>query len=263
MTTAKPGSEELAHANQGGLAGLAKAFANLPRKLKTGLIGVARTGPIIDRHCEDAGRLLAQAMDLGAFPGNGSLADLRARYFDKGDPCTFFWVAVRKWLAAEWRHAFATPMLGLTARHLETACDLLAELLENISLNNPRPSTPANAERLAQAAGASKGMPRREANIEARKHLEQNPDAKARDVAKAIGCALGMVSKLPAWQAVQEQRMRGKKPKAAKVVNLTSKMEAVTGREESPLCKLIAEQEADAEPSPLDDGVRAKVYRRR
>lgn len=110
-----------------------------------------------------------------------------------------------------------------------------------------------------------------EANIKARDFLRQSPNATSRELATGIGCASGLVSKLPAWRAVKEQRDKGRQPKKAAAVALTPKMGQVVGIEDEALSKLISEQEADAEPSPLqaaaDDRVgaprRAKVYRKR
>ncbi len=108
-----------------------------------------------------------------------------------------------------------------------------------------------------------------EANIKARAFLQANPNATVRELAADIGCSTGFVSQLPAWKAVQEQRDRGRQPKRAKVVSLTPKLQRTAGVEDASLAKLIDEQEADAEPSPLKDDPRrdgsprrAKVYRK-
>jgi hypothetical protein len=52
------------------------------------------------------------------------------------------------------------------------------------------------------------------------------------------------VPKLTAWQAVQDERKQGRKPKSPAIVSLSSKMEAIAGLESDPLKRLIAEQEA-------------------
>jgi hypothetical protein len=110
-----------------------------------------------------------------------------------------------------------------------------------------------------------------EANIKARDFLREHPDATARELAAGVGCSTGLVSQLPAWQAVKEQRDKGRQPKKAATVALTPKMEQVVGVEDEALTKLISEQEADAEPSPLFDDAadvregaprRAKIYRK-
>lgn len=95
-------------------------------------------------------------------------------------------------------------------------------------------------------------MTRDEANVKAREYLRSNPTATARELSDSIGCALGMVPNLPAWQAVQERLATGRKPKA---VSLTSRLEASIGESDETLERLIAEQEADmrTDPSPFDD----------
>ena len=126
---------------------------------------------------------------------------------------------------------------------------------------------PAHGANNAAHAKLTKG----EANIKAREFLRENPNATARELATGIGCSSGLVSKLPAWQAVTEQRDKGRQPKKAVTVALTSKMEQAIGVEDEALIKLINEQQADAEPSPLQDDAadnrpgaprRAKVYRK-
>jgi len=110
-----------------------------------------------------------------------------------------------------------------------------------------------------------------EANIKARDFLRQHPDATSRELAKGVGCSTGLVSQLPAWKAVKEQRDKGRQPKKAGTMALTPKMEQVVGVGDEALAKLISEQEADAEPSPLVNDAagdrtgaprRAKIYRK-
>jgi hypothetical protein len=128
---------------------------------------------------------------------------------------------------------------------------------------------------LLQAAGggtlARPKASKDEANIKAREFLRQNPNATSRELATGIGCSSGLVSKLPAWQAVKEQRDKGRQPKKSGNVSLTPAMERTIGVEDESLAKLIREQDADAEPSPLQDDSaddrhgaprRAKIYRK-
>jgi hypothetical protein len=112
----------------------------------------------------------------------------------------------------------------------------------------------ASAHRRNEARPRAKRptLRKEEANILAREHLKENPTATARQLATAIGCSLGMIPRLPAWQAVQEQRAKGRQPKKSTAVSLTDRMQRVAGTTDDPLAKLIAEQEADAEPSPLE-----------
>jgi hypothetical protein len=108
-----------------------------------------------------------------------------------------------------------------------------------------------------------RGMPKHEANIQIRTYLAKNPNATARQVASAVGCSAGAVCKSPAWKAVREVRQEGRQPKTPKAIALSTPMEKVIGHEDGELKKLIEEQRADAEPSPLDDASRPRVYRGR
>jgi hypothetical protein len=83
---------------------------------------------------------------------------------------------------------------------------------------------------------------RAEYNVKAREYLKEHPLAKARDLAAAIGCGLGTVPKLPAWQAVLGERRKGRVPKC---VTLTDKLEATVGEEDAELQRLMKEQETD------------------
>ena len=122
-----------------------------------------------------------------------------------------------------------------------------------------------------QSSPAKPKLRRAEANVKARDYLKDNPEATAREVAEGIGCSLGMVPKLPAWKAVYEQRVKGRQPKP-RTVSLTTKLQRATGVEDESLKKLIAEQEADFEASPLEENVpdgrdagaprQARVYRK-
>lgn len=75
-----------------------------------------------------------------------------------------------------------------------------------------------------------------------------------REWAQAIGCSEGLVTRLPFWQQTMDQTGRGKagKAPAPKAVSLTKNLEAVVGDQDDNLRKLIEEQQADMEPSPLD-----------
>jgi hypothetical protein len=75
----------------------------------------------------------------------------------------------------------------------------------------------------------------------------------ARQWAKEIGCSPGLVTELPLWQQTMRRSGRGRKG-AAPAPKVQSLNEATTGEgvNEEVLEKLIAEQEADREPSPLD-----------
>jgi hypothetical protein len=78
--------------------------------------------------------------------------------------------------------------------------------------------------------------------------------------ARAIGCHLKTWRKTPFYQAAQKKRPRTtrKQPKTARkqsgkrAVAFTETVEAVTGREDEELKRLLGDQEADYEPSPLE-----------
>lgn len=106
-----------------------------------------------------------------------------------------------------------------------------------------------------QAKPARPRISKAEATVKAREFLLQRPDATVREVAAAVGCAVGTVSGLTPWKAVNEQRKQGRKPRS---VALTDKMLAVTGSDDE-LARLIAEHKADDELSPVDPP-RVKVY---
>lgn len=121
-------------------------------------------------------------------------------------------------------------------------------------------STPENrtgamivARKLDYAAEARPAMSCEEANAKARELLKADAafaDKSQRDWSREIGCSVGLVCKLPMWRAVMKRRPKGRKPKA---VALTDKLEATIGKDDEALQDLIGEQQADDEPSPLED----------
>jgi hypothetical protein len=100
-----------------------------------------------------------------------------------------------------------------------------------------------------------------EANAAARVHLRRNPKLAARELAAKIGCSSGLVCKLPAWQAVEQKRKSLRGSKRPKAVRLPKNGDIGEGRsnraaqrdKDLVLNELIAEQNADYEPSPLED----------
>jgi hypothetical protein len=70
--------------------------------------------------------------------------------------------------------------------------------------------------------------------------------------AKAIGCSTGLVSALPFWKACQKKIGKVNAAKKPKVVALTDVVAATVGQLDPELERLISEQQADSEPSPLD-----------
>lgn len=83
-------------------------------------------------------------------------------------------------------------------------------------------------------------------------------------------CSIATVKATPLWRNTMEQTGRGKtRGKTPKAVGFTGNMEAVvgTGKRDEILNGLIAQQEADYEPSPVDDDLPAmcrqpKIHKR-
>ncbi len=73
-----------------------------------------------------------------------------------------------------------------------------------------------------------------------------------REWADAIGCSAGLITYLPFWREVAKETGRARRGKAPRVVSLTQKVLAVTADPHAELVRLVSEQEADAEPSPLE-----------
>jgi hypothetical protein len=79
-----------------------------------------------------------------------------------------------------------------------------------------------------------------------------------REMAKNLGCSTGLIAKTKSWEALMIRRRSGLPAPSPSVVTLSDEMQAIgigsdVGDEVSPLDRLIAEQEADCDPSPLDD----------
>ena len=129
---------------------------------------------------------------------------------------------------------------------VELVTDAWAQALERIA--DTLESTAKQADK--RPAKTSKGIAVEEANVLARVYLRKHPKAHARDLVKGIGCSLGLVSKLPAWQAVLGEREKGRAPKALTAVSLPEKSSAacyVVGDANTILNKLAAEQKADGQ----------------
>ena len=90
---------------------------------------------------------------------------------------------------------------------------------------------------------------RDEANIRARAYLAEHATKRrvsTRELAEAIGCAVGLVPKLPVWIAYQEGLKAHAPAAAPRAVSLTEGVLCNEGREDEELQRLIAEQEAEA-----------------
>jgi hypothetical protein len=88
-------------------------------------------------------------------------------------------------------------------------------------------------------------------------------DSSVREWAKTIGCSEGSVCKLPLWQEIMKRTGRGRKEQGTspKAISLTNKLEATLIPEKDELRRLIAEQEADKEPSPFEPGFSVREYK--
>jgi hypothetical protein len=142
-------------------------------------------------------------------------------------------------------------------RFLDAGCEVPCHLAHLVNLPSealpPGPGVPEKAE-------SNAGVTREKANKRAMELAQADPsfvDRTQREWARAIGCSDGLVAQLPFWQATMERTGRGKPKSAAapKVVSLTRAVEATTGEgtRDEVLNRLIAQQDADYEPSPLEE----------
>jgi len=106
---------------------------------------------------------------------------------------------------------------------------------------------------------SGKGMSVDEANENAMKRVKEFGEAffsmSQNKQAELIGCHARTWKKTPLYQeALKQGKITTPKPKAAKAFSLTSEREAVTGEgnRDEILSQLIADQETDKEPSPLE-----------
>lgn len=117
-------------------------------------------------------------------------------------------------------------------------------------------------EAVAMGPPAKRKMSKEEANERAIQLTEADPsflDKSLREWAAAIDCSEGLVVKLRLWKETMKRTGRGKRGRARvpKAVSLTRGLEATfegsKGDAPDELERLIEEQRADAEPSPLED----------
>jgi hypothetical protein len=78
-----------------------------------------------------------------------------------------------------------------------------------------------------------------EANLRARDILKKYPNITARELAAKIGCAVGTVSGLTSWKAVQAKRKAGHQPTAPKASAFTSTLEGAIIKKGSVLDDLV------------------------
>jgi hypothetical protein len=136
-----------------------------------------------------------------------------------------------------------------------------------VSLSKATTNSPATVTPEGQGK-RSRRMRREEANDKAKKLAEVDHSfvqRSLREWSEAIGCSEGLVTELSLWRETMKRTGRGKEDatSAPKVVSLTPQLEAVTGEGEKDeeLNRLIAEQEADHDPSPLDDDTEGRPRR--
>ena len=100
---------------------------------------------------------------------------------------------------------------------------------------------------------------RDQANTEAMKVLRRVGTQKitARELAKEVGCSLGLIPKLRIWK--ERQRVTGKTTRGPKTIRLTDKLlQTTTGHDDNQLKKLAADaKQRDERPSPA----RQQVHR--
>lgn len=133
-----------------------------------------------------------------------------------------------------------------------------AEWLELFGAVSPEPWTLPLAESVpevetsAPRQTARPGTPREELERRAREYLAKHarPDHKVgqRELAQAIGCADGTVSKLAAWRAYQDEYTRRNPPKSRRAVGLPA--DDVLGDRDAELDRLVSEQAAEDDDRP-------------
>jgi transposase-like protein len=86
-------------------------------------------------------------------------------------------------------------------------------------------------------------------------YLDSHPNPKREDVARSVGCSVTTLLKVPAWQRFSAARHAKRKTRSPATVELSEKVLATQGqgKKDEILNRLIEEQEADFEPSPITD----------
>ena len=131
------------------------------------------------------------------------------------------------------------------------------------------PEQPTNGKPLSDATKPiAQSMTKSEANAKAIELATENPEfvnGTQREWATAIDCSVGLVAKTTLWQKTMKRSGRGKKGQGRKPkkVSLTKAVEETVGngKPDDALNKLIAEQESDYEPSPVDPKGRNPISR--
>lgn len=151
------------------------------------------------------------------------------------------------------------PASGWAGARPSGDAPLLAQGTDVTAAADTAPATVTQPDPDRQRPSRKRRMTQKEANQKALLLAKRDRSFVLRSVrqwAKAIGCSAGLVSKLPYWVETRDKRRRAKGPgKGPKTISLTAGLEAVTGQgdRDEALRQLISEQEADYEPSPLED----------
>jgi hypothetical protein len=189
---------------------------------------------------------------------------------------------VATWLRDEWNIVIATKMgsvdgLFLARRRALQAVRNAHRILDVLGIEN-RPTRQLPAETLAESnqqmfhleewfqkthksgwkptnkavvhvAKASRthdkrreAVPDDEADLLAKRFLEENPEATARDIKNEIGIALGRVSSLPSWRRVMAERKSRRRPSKKKERQLDDKMLSAIGKMNDPAQQIMRDE---------------------
>jgi hypothetical protein len=161
---------------------------------------------------------------------------------------------------AGWVELAAHRLGGRITDELEALEPELRRDLELVKVDTAKPKEYAQVEKEQKLPDQTRRMTVEEANTKAMKLARKMRAGffalSERQQAKQIGCSWQTWSRTPFYRKAQAKRPAGKrsKPPSPKTESLTAGREAVTGEgdKDEVLQQLIAEQEADKEPSPLE-----------
>lgn len=134
--------------------------------------------------------------------------------------------------------------------------DAVWVLLERLKLRLEPFDSEGEGDSGSEGENNKKPIPRDEANLMVRKHLKANPNATAKETAKAVGIAQGRVTGLAAWQTEMSRRRYEKQREPAKGKRerpLTNAMlAAVSAKGETPAEIAEANEQENAWHAILD-----------
>jgi hypothetical protein len=133
---------------------------------------------------------------------------------------------------------------------------LIRSALEQVKLRDKLDATTKTEKQENGGEETKVRITKDEANVRARTLIQENPNITIRKLAGKIPCSIGLVSKLPVWQALQEYKKKTFGTKKPKIVPLTKELEYILGSKDENLNQLIAEQENDEK----QDKKRSKYY---